>query len=266
MFNGKLKKDIEKLSNNSKSLDNKIDAVQSRIVNTISNIDKRLEKSEKSNKETKDRISDISHHIENSINAVNKNIDNVNSENSKKNHEIVDQLKKIQENNDKLIISERESRNLMINTLKEGNDLELKRMGKKIDTIFEAMEKSLNDKFKQLELFKAGEEIIGQNPFGHAVVNELVRRAFDQKEKDLERREKIILDEKEEIKSEYIRLKHIKCIGVANPVDLKEKLGEAENQMHKYHRQSTTSNDDAALKAKSLEEAIKIIKELVYEK
>lgn len=116
----------------------------------------------------------------------------------------------------------------------------------------------LNEKLSQLKLFKNAEEIISENVFSNAIINELVKRAFVSEDNKLAQKIRELSDKKQFLDREFKRLAEIKKIGTISIEELNKKLRELDKE---YNRLLRIDEEDE--KAKRIKHTIDFIKCLI---
>jgi len=130
-----------------------------------------------------------------------------------------------------------------------------------LDEAIKKIEKRFTNRLGELDIFKKDEEIIGNNVFGKAVIDELVRRAFVDKDKDMAYRENEINRKEIDIKHQYNELDKCKNTNIRTNKEIIDKQKSLNEEMHKALRKTKTNQkDEHYTRAKELEYAIKIIK------
>jgi len=176
-----------------------------------------------------------------------------NDDNRKKLFEFFNEEKTLRDNFEKKMIS---SQSAEISNL--DSNLQLK-----INEAVKRIEKGFIDKVKQLEMFKSSEELLGNNPFGSAIIHELTNRVFKNKEDELNNKEIELNKDIVKAKNEISKLENIKNQSIKNKISINKKLEEFEKDYHYYKRKIQNKNDDNEIHCKSLKHTISFIKWLV---
>lgn len=136
-------------------------------------------------------------------------------------------------------------------------DKKIEETSKKI--VFDINELLVN-KFRSLELFKQGEEVLGNNAFSFAIIQELVKRAFSKEEKTLYAWSQELTKKERELKVLALDINAKKAIGYITVEQVKNELSKLEDDYNIFTRQTTSENDSHDLKAKQIKHTIDFIK------
>ncbi len=257
MFNKKLKQNINELAEKIESNYNRVFNDGLKFKGNIKNVIKENQSEIKSillkeKQENVEKQEDLKTNINKDINEHKINIQQKEEERNTKQKEF------IKDAGEKLQLTKNENDNFH-KTIKANVEKELLRIDEKIENFIGIINKNLTDKVKELKLFKASEEMLENNPYGLAIVQELTKKAFKVEQKQYEEKANNLEIKENEIKKEYLKLNLVKSFGSISSIELQNKLNNLNDEMHLHLRQSRATSDEENIKAEAIKHTIKFI-------
>ena len=128
------------------------------------------------------------------------------------------------------------------------------------------IEETLTKKLKQLELFKEGEEILGDNAFGFAIIQQLVKRAFRQEEELYREKKKVLSEKEKELKVRELAVSQKKCFGQITVDEANRTLQDLDDEYHRLNRKISNDGDENEIKANQIKHTLEFIKKWIIKK
>lgn len=125
------------------------------------------------------------------------------------------------------------------------------------------IETTLNKKMKQLELFKEGEEILGDNAFGFAIVQELVKRAFRQEDERLKNDWSKLEKKERELRILELSINAKKAFGNITIDEANRELQNLDDEYHENMRNIANEGDENDIKAHQLKYTLNFIRKWI---